>query len=134
MSKRFHSLKSLGAVLLILASCAVFAGQALAADRTFITKEDEEKAKQKVSDLTWADKNDLARKEELVEQLGQRNFGQSLRHNKSDLELLQRIADERLIRQEDVERLQALGAVLGNTLGDELGLEWKVYEDARGRS
>ncbi|MCW8193993.1 DUF3806 domain-containing protein [Proteobacteria bacterium 005FR1] len=99
-----------------------------------INAEDDQKAKQKVSKLTWADENDLARKEETVERLGQRHFGQSLRHNTSDLELLQRIADHKLIKQNDVENLQALGVVLGNTLKDELGLEWKIYTDAKGRS
>jgi hypothetical protein len=99
-----------------------------------INAQDEEKAKQKVSELTWADENDLARKQEAVERLGQRHFGQSLRHNKSDLELLQRIADRKVIKQHDVENLQALGVVLGNTLKDELGLEWKVYNDGKGRS
>jgi hypothetical protein len=99
-----------------------------------INAEDDQKAKQKVSELTWADENDLARKEQAVERLGQRHFGQSLRHNITDLELLQRIADRKLIKQNDVENLQALGVVLGNTLKNELGLEWKVYTDAKGRS
>lgn len=133
MLKKFHSLKScLGTALLVLASCSALTAQAQY--ESFISKEGEEKANQKVSEMNWADKNDLARKEQAVEQLGQRHFGQSLRNNKSDLQLLQRIANEQLIRQNDVEKLQALGAVLGNVLRDELGLEWKVYEDARGRS
>lgn len=99
-----------------------------------INAEDEKKAKQKVSELTWADKNDLARKEQAVESVGQRHFGQSLRHDKSDLKLLQRIADRKLIKQNDVENLQALGVVLGNTLQQELGLKWQVYSDRKGRS
>lgn len=105
-----------------------------AQDRTFISREDRDKAQQKVSELTWADRNDLARKQNIVESLGQRHFGQSLRHNLSDLELLQRLADRKVIKQQDLESLQALGAVLGNTLRDELGLEWKVYNDEVARS
>lgn len=118
---------------LLLALAVSFLAAGAAADFR-INAEDEEKAKQKVTELTWADQNDLARKEQAVERIGQRHFGQSLRHDKSDLELLQRIANRKLIKENDVENLQALGVVLGNTLQQELGLEWKVYTDEKGRS
>lgn len=88
----------------------------------------------RLSNLTWADRNDFERWTAAVERLGQRHYGQSLRHDKSDLQLLQRIADDRLIKQEDRETLQGLGVVLGNVLQRELNLEWKVYEDAVGRN
>lgn len=106
----------------------------LATAEISITAEDDRKAEQKVSELTWADKNDLELKVQIVEGLGQRHYGRSLRHDLSDLALLQRIADDKLIKQRDVEKLQALGAVLGDSLKRELGLEWKVYADAKGRS
>lgn len=118
-------------LLLALAMTAIATG-ATADFR--INAQDEEKAKQKIFDLTWADESDLERKEQAVERIGQRHFGQSLRHDKSDLELLQRIADRKLIKENDLENLQALGVVLGNTLQQELGLEWKVYADEKGRS
>lgn len=124
-------LKSRLSLVLTLAMTVLATG---AAADFRINAEDEEKAKQKVSELTWADKNDLARKEQMVESIGQRHFGQSLRHDKSDFELLQRIADRKLIKQNDLENLQALGVVLGNTLQQDLGLEWKVYTDEKGRS
>ncbi|MGQ9424572.1 DUF3806 domain-containing protein [Gilvimarinus sp. F26214L] len=118
---------------LLLASCIAVAAHGQV-DRTFINQEDEEKAKQKTSELTWADKNEMQRRVEAVELLGQRHYGQSLRNDVSDLRLLQRIANDKLIKQSDTERLQALGVVLGNTLERELGLEWKVYNDEVGRS
>lgn len=88
----------------------------------------------RLSNLTWADRNDFERWAGNVERLGQRHFGQSLRHDKTDLRLLQRIADDRLIKQDDRETLQGMGVILGNILQRELDLEWKVYEDAAGRS
>jgi hypothetical protein len=119
--------------LLFALTCALLAASTFAEIR--VNAADEEKAKQKVSELTWADENDLIRKAQAVENLGQRHFGQSLRHDKSDLVLLQRIANGQLIKQENKEMLQALGVVLGNTLQVELALlEWKVYTDAMGRS
>ncbi|MEX1032179.1 MAG: DUF3806 domain-containing protein [Cellvibrionaceae bacterium] len=99
-----------------------------------ITAEDEKRARQKVGELSWADENELTRKARMIENLGRRHFGRSLRNDKSDLELLQRIADQKLIKEEDTETLQALGVVLGNTLRRELALEWKVYNDELGRS
>lgn len=123
--------KSRLCLLLVLASSFVAAN---ATAQIRINAQDEEEDKKKVSELAWADENELARKEQSVERLGQRHFGQSLRHDTSDLVLLQRIADDKLIKQNDVEMLQALGIVLGNTLQEELGLEWKVYNDEMGRS
>lgn len=88
----------------------------------------------RTSNLTWSDRAEFDRWVDAVERIGQRHYGQSLRHDKSDLQLLQRIADDRRIKQDDRETLQGLGVVLGNVLQRELNLEWKVYEDALGRS
>lgn len=88
----------------------------------------------RLSNLTWADRTDFERWTGEVERIGRRYYGQPLRHDKSDLDLLQRITDDRRIKQDDIETLQGLGVVLGNVLQRELGLEWKVYEDAVGRS
>lgn len=99
-----------------------------------ISAEDDEETQRKVRELTWADENELARKAQTVERLGQRHYGQSLRDDLSDLRLLQRIADDRLVEPGNVEDLQALGVVLGNVLAEELDLEWKVYADEKGRS
>lgn len=118
--------------LLVLLAGTALSGYAAAEIR--ISTQEEEDAKNKVSELSWADENELKRKERQVEDIGQRHFGQSLRHDKSDLRLLQRIADDKLIKQDNVEMLQALGIVLGNTLARELELDWKVYSDEVGRS
>lgn len=88
----------------------------------------------RTSNLTWADRAEFERWVDAVERIGQRHYGQSLRHDSSDLQLLQRIADDGRIKPDDREKLQGLGVVLGNVLQRELGLEWKAYEDTRGRS
>lgn len=118
--------------LMLVLTGTLVAGNAAAEIR--INAQDDEDANQKVSELSWADQNELSRKEGEVESIGQRHFGQSLRHDKSDLVVLQRIADDKLIEQDNVEMLQALGIVLGNTLARELDLEWQVYSDEMGRS
>lgn len=94
----------------------------------------DEEDKETVSELTWTDRSEMARRQEAVENLGQRHFGQSLRNDKSDLQLLQRIADGKLISKTDTDTLQGLGVILGNVLAGELGLEWKAYSDEMGRS
>jgi len=93
-----------------------------------------EKPKQAVSPLTYADKNEFDRKKKTVDQLGRRYFGTGLRGDKSDLALLQKIADKKIIKQDNTEDLQALGVVLGNVLQKDLELDWMVYEDQYGRS
>lgn len=86
------------------------------------------------SELTWADKNELERKTRHVEDLGRRHFGRGLRNDKSDLDLLQRIADKKIIKADDTMALQALGVAFGNVLQQELALEWVVYQDSYGRN
>lgn len=87
-----------------------------------------------LSKLTWADQSDLERKVRQVDELGRRHFGVPVRGDKSDLKLLQRIANEKLIEPENTAELQALGAVMGELLAKDLGLRWVVYEDDLGRN
>ncbi|WP_347329529.1 DUF3806 domain-containing protein [Marinimicrobium locisalis] len=88
-----------------------------------------------VSDFAWMDRNHMAQQVESIEKLARTKLGTPIRENKSDLNTLQRIIDRELIDREETLKLQALGAVLGNVMASEVDeLEWKVYEDALGRS
>jgi len=87
-----------------------------------------------ITELEWSDRHDLNEKIRTVDDLGRRNFGIPVRNDKTDLQLLQRIADEKIIDPEDTEKLQALGAVLGKVLERELEVQWRIYDDQRGRS
>ena len=41
---------------------------------------------------------------------------------------------ERLVRADEVEKLQAMGMLLGDVLAAQLDMHWVIYEDALGRS
>ncbi len=93
-----------------------------------------EKKLSPVSPLTWSDKNELKRKNKTIDDLGKRYFGTGLRGTTADIDLLQRIADRKIIKKTDTQTLQATGVALGNIFKNELGLEWVVYQDKYGRS
>jgi hypothetical protein len=89
----------------------------------------------RIEDLSWMDRNFLTQQVERIDNLARQRFGTPVRGNKSDLQLLQRIVDARLIADDDVQTQQALGIVLGNVMLAEVPhLEWKIYEDRLGRS
>jgi hypothetical protein len=89
----------------------------------------------RVSELTWMDKNHLSQQRQAIEDIAGTEFGRRVRGDKSDLELLQRIVDNRLIRPNEAQQLQALGAVLGDVYVNQYeSLEWRAYEDEKGRS
>ncbi len=67
---------------------------------------------------------------EIVNDIAGFNLGRKVQGNFTDLSLLQDIIDRELIDKEDTRSLQALGAVLGELLKQELGLDWRVYRDA----
>lgn len=85
-------------------------------------------------DLQWVDEGYLVRQRALVDEIGRGEFGTRLRGDKTDLRLLQRILDEGLVNRTEKQKLQALGVALGDVYVNELGLEWKVYLDADGKS
>ena len=87
-----------------------------------------------VEPLLWVDEGFLTRKRQVVDDLGRREFGARLQNDKRDLSLLNRIIQKELINQTQRKQQQALGVVLGDVLVSELGLEWKVYRDALGKS
>lgn len=87
-----------------------------------------------ITELTWMDRNHLTQQRQFVDDLAGSELGRPVRGNKSDLELLQRIVNEGLIGRTETQDLQALGAVLGDVYVNEYELEWRAYEDEKGRS
>lgn len=89
----------------------------------------------RVERLGIIDRQYMSSQRARINDLTQREFGQSISNNKAlDLPLLQRIVDTRLIKPSQKLELQAMGVILGDLLADELDLEWVVYEDKLGRS
>ena len=62
--------------------------------------------------------------------LGRKFSGDRVR----DLDLLQALLDQQLVRPDQIRELQAMGVVLGDLLAAELGMHWVIYEDTAGRS
>lgn len=88
-----------------------------------------------IEDFSQADHNHMQQQMQSIETVVQMRMGTRLRGDTSDLNTLQTIVDRGLIEQDDMLRLQALGAVLGNVMEAEVEqLRWKVYEDEQGRS
>lgn len=88
----------------------------------------------KVTDLQYPDHSFLKSQRELANRISSFATGYSFKGTKFDLETLQRIVDKKVIPKTETKRLQALGVILGDVLKNELGLNWKVYEDSLGRS
>lgn len=92
-------------------------------------------AEVKISDFAWIDRNHMEQQVKRIDDLARTRVGSQVRGDRTDLETLQRIIDRDLIDKDDSLELQALGAVLGNVMAAEIDeLEWKIYEDEKGRS
>lgn len=88
-----------------------------------------------ISDFQWIDDNHMQQQIQRVDDLARTRVGSQVRGDSTDLDTLQRIIDRDLVDSEDSLTLQALGAVLGDVMRDQIEeLEWKVYEDELGRS
>ncbi|MBR9911884.1 MAG: DUF3806 domain-containing protein [Gammaproteobacteria bacterium] len=87
-----------------------------------------------IEDLSWLERRHLESQVEQIDELARMKLGTPVRGNRDDLDLLQRIVYRGLIPRDDIPALQALGAVLGNVMVADLGLEWKVYQDQLGKS
>ena len=88
--------------------------------------------KVEVRDLNLLERQHNARQIQLIDDIGREKLGQPIRHNKDDLELLQRIIHLGLVDQNDTNAQQAMGVVLGDVLVRALGLAWKSYTDHLG--
>ncbi|MEO1079632.1 MAG: DUF3806 domain-containing protein [Pseudomonadota bacterium] len=88
----------------------------------------------RVSPLTALDRQYMDQQRQSVAGLTLRYYGGRCCRREAELDYLQRLLDDRYVRDEDRELLQAMGIALGDLLADELDLRWVIYEDAEGRS
>jgi len=87
-----------------------------------------------IEPLTAIDRQFMDDQRQRVEQLANR-LGRGLTANVDrDLDTLQRILDDRMVRADDSLTLQAMGLVFGDLLGQQLDMDWVVYRDRIGRS
>ncbi len=101
---------------------------------TFAAAAQETKPTASISPMLRLDKQALEKHVEAIDTLARLKLGNQVHGDLTDLELLQRIINERLIASDDSALMQSAGVVLGNVLANELGLKWMVYEDRLGRS
>jgi len=88
-----------------------------------------------VDDLSYLDKQYMEQQRAALETITRQHFGRGFnRSPNNDIELLQRLLDSRLVKQDQIEQLQAMGIVLGDLLATEFNLSWVVYKDRLGRS
>ncbi|TXS92116.1 DUF3806 domain-containing protein [Parahaliea maris] len=88
-----------------------------------------------IDDLSFLDRQFMTRQRSELEDLARRQYGQGFTGDTSqDLQLLQRLLDDTVVRSDDTARLQAMGLVMGDLLATDLDMHWVVYEDNLGRS
>ena len=113
------SLPYYGLLLTLLLTCAT----AMALDEV------------RIGELSYLDKQYMQQQRDSLEELSRRHLGRQFNGNRdNDLELLQRLLDQGLVKNSQTEALQAMGIVMGDLLAQDLGLDWVVYEDKKGRS
>ncbi|TCO75939.1 DUF3806 domain-containing protein [Chromatocurvus halotolerans] len=89
----------------------------------------------RISELTPLDRQYMQRQRDAIESLARRHTGSGFDGSPAnDIPLLQRLLDERRVRPEQTEELQAMGILLGDVLARELDMHWVIYEDPVGRS
>ena len=88
-----------------------------------------------VSQPESADQLKTKRQLDQVDELARRHLGRRVRGRSTDeLDVLQRLLDERFIRADDTFAQQSLGVALGNILATQLPLSWVVVDDDHGHS
>jgi hypothetical protein len=89
----------------------------------------------RIAELSYLDRQYLAQQRELLSDMVARHFGRQFSGDRdSDLALLQRLLDERLVRNDQTRELQAMGVIMGDLLAAELEMHWVIYHDELGRS
>jgi hypothetical protein len=88
-----------------------------------------------VSQPESADQLKTKRQLDQVDELARRHLGRRVRGRSTDeLDVLQRLLDERFIRADDTFAQQSLGVALGNILATQFPLSWVVVDDDHGHS
>ncbi|MBA6412770.1 DUF3806 domain-containing protein [Parahaliea sp. F7430] len=89
----------------------------------------------RISELSLLDHQYMEQQRTLLEDITRRHFGRGFSGDTdSDLQLLQSLLDQRLVKPSQTRELQAMGMILGDLLAAELKLHWVIYEDKLGRS
>jgi hypothetical protein len=88
-----------------------------------------------IGELSMLDRQFMLQQRESLSDLVARQYGRQFNgETDNDLELLQRLLDDRVVRAEQTRELQAMGVIMGDLLAADLGLDWVIYEDSLGRS
>jgi hypothetical protein len=88
-----------------------------------------------ISPLSQGDIDFMDKQRQSLDELARRYLGMRLRNNKqNDLEILQKLLDQQLVKPGQTLQLQAMGIILGDTYVRELGVHWVVLHDEQGRS
>ena len=89
----------------------------------------------RISEPSKLDQGYMQQQRALVGEIVASEYGRRFQQVKrNDLELLQRILDDKLVGPEQTRELQAMGLIMGDLLAKELDLHWVIYEDKLGRS
>lgn len=91
--------------------------------------------KLEIGELTYLDRGFMRQQRELINDVAANNLGRRFAGDKvRDLDLLQSLLDQELVKPDQTRELQAMGLILGELLATELGMHWVIYEDKHGRS
>jgi hypothetical protein len=89
----------------------------------------------KLSEMNWLDERFLDNQRQLVSDLAYEHYRRKLEDVRDVQALLQKILDDKLVKQDDIKSLQALGVVLGDQfILANHKLKWTMYEDELGDS
>jgi hypothetical protein len=89
----------------------------------------------RISELSKLDQQYMSQQRERLRDLAAINLGRQFTGDRDrDIELLQALLDNQLVKQGQVRELQAMGVVLGDLLAAEHGMHWVIYEDRLGRT
>ncbi len=89
----------------------------------------------RIGELSSLDRQYMAQQRQHLQDLAASKLGRRFNGDKErDLELLQVLLDQQLVRGDQVRELQAMGIIMGDLLASDLGMHWVIYEDNAGRS
>ena len=89
----------------------------------------------RIGEPSYLDRQYMEQQRAIIQDLAQRHLGHGFSGDpQRDLDLLQRLLDERLVRPQQTRELQAMGVIMGDLLAADLDMHWVIYEDQLGRS
>ena len=131
MHSRYHRITL--NTLLLLASPALLAQSFTPPVDPFVTEE--VRQQQRVTPLESGDERKQALQRQRIDELAAEHLGRHLADSRdNDLDILQALLDQQVIRTTDSYLLQAMGVVLGDIYAREFNLVWVNYSDSQGKS